>query len=345
MAASNIREINIEENNDRASGMARRAEREQAEKHRARDRVTALRGQMQNGDDQVQNDNVEESKTIPRKCKIAILAVLMIAFVGGAVAIFGTIGSPSSSAAAAAAVTTDAPVSVIPTEAPTPLPSLTPTVASTLEVIYPKPSPQACAQVAAGQPVLGQRSLATRSFNVELDVSLAAETDIDTMVDALQIQTQDILIPSLVGCNERRGLRAIVLRQSTTQRRRYAIANAEATVVHDPSQTCVPTGSGPCYRVVTTLNVFIKNATESEQVLNNLIVGVYDVEALSVDLGIGALIDSISFEDILLAQQEPTNSPTRAPVSSPTVSPISAPTLPPAVSTLPQTPGPALTPT
>lgn len=306
----------------------------------------ALRNQMKgHGSDREQPSNNEEEKApFPTKYKIAI-AVVILVIGGGLGAFFGLSGSSSSEAAAAAATLTNAPVTVIPTEMPTPVASVTPTTATTEEPLYSKPTPGACVQVAAGEPVLGQNKMTTRIFDVTLDVSLVAETGVDTMLDALQTQTQEILVPELVGCNDQRRRReknSVILRQSSTDRRRYAIANADATVVHDESQTCVSTGTGPCYRVVTSLNLFIKDETESDGVLNNLIVGVYDVESLAADLGIDALIDYIAFEDSLPAPI--TDSPTLAPATAPTLAPVSVPTLAP-ISTPSPTPGPTPNPT
>ncbi|CAJ1937856.1 unnamed protein product [Cylindrotheca closterium] len=254
--------------------------------------------------------------------KTAIIAVFVLFLIGAGVgAFFATKGSSSSSVSSEEGVpmTTSSPTG--PTASNTAEPVTLPTLSPTVELNFDPPADADCQAVISENDVIGEETMDSRAFDVELEVSLTVDNSLDIISTAFVESTKGILIPELVGCLADEGRR---LRRRKLSENRYAIGNAKVTARTVGSEGCED-NPGFCYAVVLEMALSIKSSEIPDFGIISLLSEVFNDDDLNlVDwIGLGGSFRSIKVTRI--APTRPASKPSRRPIPPPVDSPTFVP--------------------
>lgn len=236
-------------------------------------------------------------------------------------------------------------IQVESTSAPVP----DPTFAPTDFLDYDPPTISQCNRISQGNGVFGQESLLTKTFNLDIDLTLnLGASNIGPMVKTLKAQMQEILAPALAGCiSDSQGISAQGIRGSGRRRlvRDYVVANVLIEAKHNDKEPCSPASNGACFRVVADMTLYLKGY-ESNLKLINHIASIFGRSNLVDELQLSAPFESIEVVNVAasaLTTDAPTTNPTPFPTYFPTLPATPAPTTP--SPTKKPTPWPTMAPT
>jgi Leucine-rich repeat (LRR) protein len=207
-----------------------------------------------------------------------------------------------------------------------------PTYSPTEFSLYDPPTTTQCVRIGQGNGVYGQDSMLTKTFNVDIDLTLNLGTsNISPMVKTLTEKIQEILAPALAGCiNESPAVSTQGIRGNGRRKlvREYVVANVIIEAEHQDMESCSPVASGACFRVVAELTLFLKGYETNLHLINH-IASVFGKSKLVDELQLSAPFQDVEVVNVAasaLTTDAPTTSPTLAPTLAPTIPATPAPT-------------------
>lgn len=296
---------------------------------------------------------VEESAN--RGKLIWCLAIMVVvAFAGGVVlGIAITKSSQDSIVDRTMAPTTTAsatPSTPLPTQRLTASPSAPPSEL----ILYDPPSEQDCTDIRNRDPVEGRENLTTKIFGIEFDVSVLAESEVETWSGELVGGLEENLVPALAGCSHsiERLLNDAVIPSMLGVRRlvniRYVIADAtvEEAIASEIDQGCQTGAPLPCYRLTTNLLLYLKGDERSSSLIDlvNEVVQPDDSNVTLVErLGLSSFFQSVVAVGV--TNLNPTAQPSVFPSSKPSDQSSESPSMTTEAPSLLPTETPSLLPT
>lgn len=203
------------------------------------------------------NERAQQPRSICRKRMFCLLAIFLIAIIGGVTA-YMILADPFDEGSA----------SMAPSDQISESPTVSPTGAPTMQ--YGPPSKEDCEAIRKGQLVDGQDELEVLFFDVFVNMTLDEEGNFTDAMAKLIPQVQQEVLPNLAGCTDDSTRRRSLghTREDTQSHRRqsrelevtqYLIANAIVSHVNGNDETCDDTVVEDCRVVTLTLQVFVED--------------------------------------------------------------------------------------